>query len=56
MRCLPDVPIVINRFSSSEWSGSSKVSANGSMKTLVASSNDTLCFLRLAAALFGSHW
>ena len=47
--------MVMERLSSTEWSGSGSVRAIGSVKTLRASSNETPCFLRLDAALFGSH-
>jgi hypothetical protein len=39
------VPNVSNLRSPIEWSGSSKVIANGSPKTDAASRNDTPCFL-----------
>ncbi len=54
-RLREDRPIVISRSSSSERSGSQKVSAEGSRKTDAASSNVTRCFLRFAPALTGSH-
>jgi len=47
--------MVMERFSSTEWSGSGSVKASGSVKTLRASSNETPCFLRFDAAFFGSH-
>src|SRR5205823_4583439 len=49
------MPHVISRASVAEWSGSSKMRARRSPKTVRASSNDTPCFLRLAAAFRGSH-
>ena len=55
IRCLRERPMVMKRLSSVEWSGSGRVSANGSVKTVLASSNETPCFLRFDAAFFGSH-
>lgn len=48
-------PIVISRCSSAEWSGSANVNASGSKNTDAASSNETPCFFRLAAAFRASH-
>jgi hypothetical protein len=51
-----DCPMVTNRDSLVEWTGSETVAASGSPKTVVASSKETPCFVRLAAAFLGSHW
>ena len=55
-RPLADRPIVTKRASSVECSGSGIVPASGSPKTVDASSNETACFAKLAAAFRGSHW
>jgi len=47
-------PMLRNRYSPTEWSGSDIVSSNGSEKTLLASSNDTPCFSMFASALTAS--
>src|SRR3989442_722333 len=47
--------MMISRVSPSEWSGSSKMRANGSAKTVSASSKATRCFFRFSLALAGSH-
>src|SRR5215813_268811 len=54
-RCLAECPIMISRGSSRECSSSSKMRAKGSEKTVSASSNATPCFVKFAAAFFGSH-
>ena len=41
---------MISRDSSAEWSGSSKIRASGSAKTVNASSKPTPCILKLASA------
>jgi hypothetical protein len=48
-------PVKIARFSDSEWSGSEWILANGSWNTVAASSNDTPCVFKSAAAFVGSH-
>src|SRR5208283_2120465 len=50
-----DSPRLTKRSSSSECSGSGIVRASGSPKTVIASSNDTPCFLRFCLALLSSH-
>lgn len=47
--------MVKNHGSPTEWSGSGIVLANGSPKTVVASSNETPCFLAFSAAFLTSH-
>src|SRR5258708_977702 len=54
-RCLAECPIMISRGSSLECSLSSKMRARVSEKTVSASSNETPCFARFAAAFSGSH-
>src|SRR3990170_3978297 len=54
-RCFVVKPIVISRFSSSEWSASGKVIAKESRNTVAASSKETPCLRKLAFAFFGSH-
>lgn len=54
-RSLAERPMMISRWSSAEWSSSSKIRANESAKTVRASPNDTPCLETLAAAFFGSH-
>src|SRR5271157_6015403 len=54
-RRLWDSPRLTKRSSSSECNGSGTVRASGSPKTVLASSNDTPCFLRFCLALFSSH-
>jgi hypothetical protein len=46
---------VFQRVSPIEWSGSTPVMASGSASAVVASSKETLCFLRFAVALRSSH-
>ena len=46
---------MISRDSSPEWSGSSKIHASGSAKTVNASSKLTPCFLRLVSAFEACH-
>jgi hypothetical protein len=46
---------VIQRVSPIEWSGSAPVMASGSASAVVASSKETLCFVRFAVALRSSH-
>src|SRR5687767_15793863 len=50
-----DIPISMNRFSDSEWSGSKMVIERVSRRTVVASSKDTPWCFRLLLAFFGSH-
>ena len=50
-----DIPIVKNRCSDIEWALSGKVVDSESSKTVAPSRKSTPCFLRLAAALPGSH-
>lgn len=52
---LVDVPMVTNRCSDAEWSGSENVTAKGSPKIVEASKNETRCFREFRAALAGSH-
>ena len=54
-RCCMERPVVRNRSSPTEWSGSATVVANGSPKTELASSKDALWFARFSAAFAGSH-
>src|SRR5271157_5288239 len=54
-RRLWDSPRLTKRSSSSECSGSGIVRASGSPKTVLASSNETPCFLRFCLALLSSH-
>src|SRR3989449_1947739 len=54
-RCCKERPMVHHRSSSDEWSGSGTVVARGSPKTVMASSNDTLCLSRFSMALSGSQ-
>ena len=49
------VPKSMNRSSSSEWSGSAISRPNSSVKAVLASWKETLCFFWLAASLLGSH-
>lgn len=52
-RCRADIPIVMNRRSSCEWSGSSNVIANGSRNTDDASSKVNVVFSPIALGLDG---
>ena len=54
-RCCVEWPTMISRCSRAEWSGSSKIRANGSTNTVSASSKPTRCFLALASAFTASH-
>lgn len=54
-RPLKDWPIETNRDSEVECAGSSMVTSSGSMKTVAASSNETLCFRWLRRFLPSSH-
>ena len=47
--------MVISRSSPLEWSGSGKVKARGSRKTVAASSKEIWCFCRLPFAFLASH-
>jgi hypothetical protein len=50
-----ETPNVTYRSSLAEWSGSKPVAAMGSLKAVVASSNETLCFRRFSRAFLRSH-
>jgi hypothetical protein len=50
-----DRPIVINRASSSECSGSSTVHDQVSLKTVIASPKETPCLRRFSSAFSSSH-
>jgi len=54
-RLITDMPIEINRSSSSEWSGSEIVAILGSLKMVAPSSKLTPCFLRLLFDFSSSH-
>jgi len=54
-RCFCESPTIISRDSATEWSGSSKMRASGSVKTLIASSNDSPCLTWFVRALCASH-
>lgn len=47
--------MMISRCSCKAWSSSPKIRANGSPKTVRASSNDAPCLETLLAAFFGTH-
>lgn len=50
-----ECPTMTSRSSAAERSGSSKILASGSAKTVAASTKATPCFLRLEASLAGCH-
>ena len=54
-RAFEERPKTRNRSSLMEWLGSGMLSENGSAKTVVASSKETLCFRRFDRSLAGSH-